>query len=145
MTSPSQPETQPETGPDATGPVEPGSIEARIDRILATPAQLRTALSAYKVMAIVAGVAMLVLIVEMTMKYGMDQNNFLTKNWSYIHGFLYMTFAASIANLGFKAAWPLTRIVGNMLTGFVPFLPFVAEPRVRRDTEELISRVEARG
>lgn len=139
MTSPSQPATQPEPQPAFD------SVEARADRVLATPAQLRKALSAYRVLAIIAGLAMLVLIIEMTLKYGMHQENFLTKNWSYIHGFLYMAFAASIANLGFKAAWPLTRIVGNMLTGFIPVLPFIAEPRVRRDTEWLISRVEARG
>ena len=113
--------------------------------VLATADQLRSALKAYKVMAIVAGVAMIVLIAEMIMKYAFDQSNFLTKNWSYIHGFLYMAFAASIANLGFKAAWPLTRMVANMLTGFVPILPFIAEPRVSADTEKVIAGVEARG
>ena len=48
--------------------------------------------------------------------------------------------AASIANLGLKSAWSLKRIVLNLLTGFVPILPFVAEARVTRSTEALLSR-----
>ncbi len=108
---------------------------------MAKPVQIRQALGIYRVMAIVAGVALFVLIVEMVMKYGMHQENFFTKNWSYIHGFIYMVYAGSIANLGVKTAWSLKRIGLNLLTGFVPLLPFLAERRVTADTNALLSRV----
>jgi integral membrane protein len=110
---------------------------------LAHPVQIRKALTLYRVMAIVAGIALFILIVEMVMKYGMGQKNFLTDNWSYIHGFIYMAYAATIANLGLKLAWSLKRIVLHLLTGFVPLLPFFAEHRVTVETEALLTDMVA--
>lgn len=107
---------------------------------LAAPASIRKALTLYRVMAIIAGIALFILIVEMVMKYGMGQKNFLTDNWSYIHGFIYMAYAASIANLGLKLSWGLKRIVLHLLTGFVPLLPFFAERRVTLETEGILAR-----
>ena len=99
---------------------------------LAKPKQIRSALSIYRVMAIIAGIALVILIVEMVMKYVLDQTNVLTENWSPIHGLIYMVFAASVANLGIKCAWSLKRIVLNLLAGFVPVVPWIAE---RRNTQ----------
>lgn len=107
---------------------------------MAKPQQIRTALTIYRVMAIIAGIALFILVTEMVMKYGFDQENFLTENWSYIHGFLYMGFAASVANLGLKVAWPLRRIVLNLLTGFVPVLPWVAEHRNTKEIQAMLQR-----
>ena len=107
---------------------------------LAKPKQIRSALAFYRVMAVIAGIALVILVAEMIMKYGFDQKNFLTDNWSYIHGFLYMGYAASVANLGLKAAWGLKRIVLNLLAGFVPVVPWVAEHRNTVDTNALLER-----
>lgn len=112
---------------------------------LAKPKQIRSALSIYRVMAIVAGIALFILIAEMVMKYGFDQKNFLTENWSYIHGFIYMGYAAAVANLGLKAAWGLKRIVLNLLAGFVPVVPWVAEHRNTIETNALLSRAYLAG
>ena len=112
---------------------------------LAKPHQIRTALGIYRVMAVIAGVALVVLVTEMVMKYGFKQHNFLTENWSYIHGFLYMGYAASVANLGLKAAWGLKRIVLNLLAGFVPVVPWVAEHRNTIDTNALLQRAYVSG
>ncbi len=108
---------------------------------LAKPLQIRKALGLYRVMAVVAGIALFVLIVEMVMKYALGQDNFFTRNWSYIHGFIYMLYAGSIANLGLKLAWPILRIALNLLTGFVPLLPFVAERRITAETRGILARV----
>ena len=107
---------------------------------MAKPKQIRTALNIYRVMAIIAGIALFILIAEMIMKYGFDQENFLTENWSYIHGFIYMAFAVSVANLGVKAAWGLKRIILNLLAGFVPILPWVAEHRNTQDVNAMLQR-----
>jgi integral membrane protein len=107
---------------------------------LAKPEQIRTALTIYRVMAIIAGIALFILVTEMVMKYGFDQENFLTENWSYIHGFLYMAFAASVANLGLKVAWPLKRIVLNLLSGFVPVVPWIAEHRNTKEIHAMLQR-----
>jgi len=112
---------------------------------MAKPDDIRRALTTYRVMAIVAGIALFVLIAAMVVKYGPAQNASFSSAWSPIHGLIYLVYAGSIANLGFKSAWGLKRIVRNMLTGFVPVLPFVAERRVTASTEALLSRVYLAG
>lgn len=106
---------------------------------LAKPAQIRQALKFYRVMAIVAGIALFVLCVAIYFHYGPPKDAHFSDVWSPIHGILYFLYAVSIANLGFKCRWPITRIILNLLTGFVPILPFIAERRVTRDTEALLS------
>lgn len=108
---------------------------------LAKPLQIRRALGIYRVLAIVAGIALFILVVEMVMKYGMHQENWFTRNWSYIHGFIYMAYAAAIANLGLKSAWGVKRIVLHLLSGFVPLVPFFAERRVTAETNAVLARV----
>ena len=112
---------------------------------LAKPAQIRQALRIYRVMAIVAGLALFVLLVAVYVHYGPPQNAHFSEVWSPIHGLLYFAYAVSIANLGFKSRWPLTRIVLNLLSGFVPFVPFIAERRVTKDTEALLSKASGTG
>ena len=112
---------------------------------LAKPKQIRSALSFYRVLAIVAGIALFVLILEMVMKYVFDQRNLLTEYWSPVHGVIYMAYAASVANLGLKAAWGPVRIVKNLLAGFVPVVPWIAERRNTAETEALLSRAYLAG
>jgi len=107
---------------------------------LAKPQQIRSALSAYRVLAIVAGFALFVLILEMVMKYAFHQTNLLTQYWSPIHGLIYMAYAVSVANLGLKAAWGPVRIVKNLLAGFVPVVPWIAERRNTAEIEALLAR-----
>ena len=112
---------------------------------LARPEQIRSALAAYRVLAVVAGIALFVLILEMVMKYAFKQTNVLTEYWSPIHGIIYFAYAVSVANLGLKAAWRPVRIVKNLLAGFVPVLPWVAERRNTAETEALLSRAYVAG
>lgn len=111
--------------------------------VTATPDQLRSALRIYRALAVVAGIALFVLCVAVYLHYGPPKNASFSDVWSPIHGIIYFLYACSIANLGFKSRWPLTRIVLNLLSGFVPFVPFVAERRVTRSTEALIAEREA--
>jgi integral membrane protein len=112
---------------------------------LAKPKQIRSALSAYRVLAIVAGIALFVLILEMVMKYALHQTNVLTQYWSPIHGLIYMAYAASVANLGLKVGWSPLRIVRNLLAGFVPVVPWVAEHRNTAEIEAMLARVYVAG
>ncbi|WP_256793727.1 DUF3817 domain-containing protein [Terrabacter sp. Ter38] len=112
---------------------------------LAKPQQIRSALSIYRVLATVAGIALFVLILEMVMKYVFKQTNLLTEYWSPIHGIIYFAYAVSVANLGLKAAWGPVRIVKNLLAGFVPVLPWIAERRNTVQTEALLSRAYVAG
>jgi len=112
---------------------------------MAKPEQIRSALKIYRVLAVIAGLALFVLLAAMFVKYGPPKDATFSSVWSPIHGIIYMGYAASIANLGFKSRWPLQRIVLNMLTGFVPILPFLAERRVTADTEAVLSRAHLTG
>ena len=107
---------------------------------MAKPQQIRSALSAYRVLATVAGFALFVLILEMVMKYGFKQTNVLTQYWSPIHGLIYFAYAVSVANLGLKVAWGPVRIVKNLLAGFVPVVPWIAERRNTAEIESVLSR-----
>jgi len=112
---------------------------------IAKPDQIRSALRFYRVLAVIAGLALFVLLAAMFVKYVAPKDATFSSVWSPIHGLIYMVYAVSIANLGLKSRWPLKRIVLNMLTGFVPVLPFVAERRVTADTEAVLSRVYLAG
>jgi integral membrane protein len=112
---------------------------------IAKPKQIRSALSFYRVMAITAGIALVILIIEMVMKYLLKQTNLLTEYWSPIHGLIYMAYAASVANLGIKCAWGAKRIVLNLLAGFVPVVPWVAERRNHAEVEAMLQRAYVAG
>jgi integral membrane protein len=114
-------ETQPATGA-ATGGAVVKDVEAA-----------GKALRFFKVMAFVVGVGLLVLVLEMVLRYGFD--NHALDWWPQPHGFIYMLYLAATANLGFKMGWGLGKMVLVMLAGVVPFLSFWAERRVAAEVE----------
>ena len=96
-------------------------------------ASTRTALTIFKVAAVIAGLAMFVLITEMILKYGFD--NAVLSWWSPVHGFLFMGFIAATVNLGFKVGWSLGRMIGIVLLSCIPFVAFVIERRTVAEVE----------
>ena len=107
---------------------------------LIDPAPARSALTFFKVMALLVGIGLLLLVLEMILKYGFD--NGALDWWPQPHGLLFVLYVAAVANLGFKMRWGLGRMVGVMLAGVVPFLSFVVEARVRRQVEAQLSAIE---
>ena len=95
--------------------------------------QVGSALRRFKVMAIVVGIGLLVLCLEVALRYGFD--NDVLAWWSPIHGVLYMAYLVTTADLGIKMRWSVPRMVGVMLAGVVPFFSFVMERRVARMVE----------
>lgn len=93
----------------------------------------RKALTFFKVMALIVGVGLLVLVLEMVLRYGFD--NHALDWWPQPHGFIYMAYLVATANLGFKIGWSLGKMVLVMLAGVVPFLSFWAERKVAAETE----------
>ena len=105
-------------------------------------AAARKALGFFKVMAITAGCALVVLVVIIVINGGIGKGG-LSAVWSPIHGAIYFVFVLSIANLGFKVGWSLPRMVLIMLSGFVPLLPFFIERNVAREVEGQLAAQEA--
>ncbi len=99
----------------------------------------------FRIMAFIVGIGLLVLCVEMWMKYGLkmtDEANPLSW-WPGPHGFIYMVYLAAAANLGFAARWSLPKMIGVMLAGCVPFLSFLVEHKVAQGVKRQLATVGA--
>jgi len=106
-------------------------------------AAARKALGYFKVMAIVAGCALVVFVVIIVINGGFGKGGASTV-WAPIHGFLYFAFVVSVANLGFRVGWSLPRMILIMLSGFVPGLPFFVERKVAAEVEAQLAGSLAR-
>lgn len=101
------------------------------------PHRVRSALTFFRVTAVIAGLALIVLVIEMVLKYAL--HNDVLSWWSPVHGLLFMGFVAATYNLGSKLRWPMGRMVGYVLTAFVPLLSFWLEQKVTREVREQLA------
>lgn len=105
-----------------------------IDQLKAT----RSALTRYRVMAWAAGVGLLLLCVDMYLRYVLDTTTVLDLV-PRVHGFVYMGYLVTVIDLSFRMRWSLRRGVLICLAGTIPFVSFVAEHRVTRETREALA------
>ncbi|AEF42060.1 DUF3817 domain-containing protein [Hoyosella subflava] len=95
------------------------------------PARVSSALTRYRVLAITTGIWLLVLTVEMIMKYPMNMD---LPEWARIipivHGWVYFVYLIMATDLAVKARWRPFPTIGVLLAGTVPFLSFYVEHRV---------------
>jgi integral membrane protein len=98
----------------------------------------RSALTRYRVMAWAAGVGLLLLLVNMYLHYVLELETVLDLV-PRVHGFIYMAYLVTVFDLSFRMKWPLSKGVLVSLAGTVPFLSFVAEHRVTRQTREVLA------
>jgi integral membrane protein len=104
---------------------------------------VRSALIRYRVMAYVTGVFLLLLCLNMVLKYLLDQKGL--GDWIPIgHGWLYMVYVAVAVDLWFRTRLDVTRTVLVVLAGTIPFASFFAERWVSHQVEPLIE-AEASG
>ncbi len=131
-----------------------------------TPAQIRSALSFYKLLAYATGVMLLLVVVEMVAKYGFNAEIVagggaplqllsesaadasgglnLSKAVLIIHGWLYVVYLIADFRLWQFMRWPFSRFLLIALGGVVPLLSFVVERRVHREAEaDLAAHPEA--
>ncbi|MET8350148.1 MULTISPECIES: DUF3817 domain-containing protein [unclassified Micromonospora] len=88
------------------------------------------ALTRYRVIAWIVGVALILLVViGMPLKYVFD-NPVVVETVGQAHGFLYMVYLLAAFDLSRRVGWPLKRMLLVMLAGTVPFVSFYAERRV---------------
>lgn len=103
--------------------------------------KVRKALPVFRVAAFAVGVGLLLLVLEMVLKYGFDQH--WLDWWQIPHGILYMGYLATVANLGFPARWSLGKMAVTALAGVVPFLSFVLERRIADEVAGQLATAEA--
>ncbi len=94
------------------------------------------ALKRYRVMAWVTGVMLLVLCVEMTLKYVVQAGDDIMRwiEWiPYAHGWIYVIYLVTVIDLWSTMRWRFGRLTAMVLGGVVPVMSFVVERRVHAD------------
>jgi len=107
------------------------AVDGRPARTPGTAARRReagSALTRYRVMAFATGVMLLVLVLEMILKYGFDTE--IGSAIAIIHGWVYAVYLVTVFDLWSRLRWPFGRFVVLVLSGVVPLLSFWAERRV---------------
>lgn len=159
---------------------DPSSVPAAEDdprpertrrRFAGTQKQIKAAATFYKVAAWITGVMLLLLVVEMILRYGFDvflyaggttvangTDNVLSLaadgavvdgvNVSIVvliaHGWLYVLYLLAVFLLWSRMRWGLGQFIAIALGGVVPFLSFIMEARVHKQVmRELDSHPEA--
>lgn len=106
-----------------------------------TAQQIRSALAFYKVLAYTTGVMLLLVVVEMVAKYGFGTEIIIAGfNFStavlIVHGWMYVVYLIADFRLWSLMRWPFPRFILVALGGVIPFLSFIVEKRIHRQTEE---------
>lgn len=112
----------------------------------------RAAFGRYRVMAFVTGGMLLVLCLEMLLKYvfhagGVDADGApqpVIGTWiAIVHGWIYMIYAITVFDLWSRMRWSFGRIVALIAGGVIPVLSFIMEARARRWFEARVAAFEA--
>lgn len=108
-------------------------------------ARTRAALLRYRVMAWITGVFLLILCVEMVLKYvvrvGDDVIAYI--GWiPYAHGWIYVVYLVTVLDLWAKMRWRFGRLATMVFGGVVPVMSFVVEKKVHREADALLTGAE---
>ena len=105
---------------------------------------LGPALIRYRVMAIVTGSMLVLLTLEIVLKYGFNSGQPVLGAWIAIaHGWIYVIYLMTVVDLWSTVRWGIVRLLQLVLAGIVPGLSFYAEHWVTREVRTLmISRGE---
>ena len=101
----------------------------------------RGSLTRYRVLAWVTGVMLLLLCVEMVLKYVVHSPVADAFAWiPYAHGWIYVVYLVTVFDLWATMRWGFGRLVTMALAGVVPVMSFVLERRVHA---QALARIDA--
>ena len=88
-------------------------------------AKVRSALTRYRVLAWITGIWLLLLVVELIIRYGFGNHalDFVPP----VHGWIYFIYLICAIDLGIKVRWSVGKIVLTAIAGTIPFLSFYVE------------------
>ncbi len=96
---------------------------------------IRTALTAYRVMAWATGIWLIALCYEIVLKYVVQVEN--PPSWiGVVHGWVYFVYLLATLNLSVKVRWPLWTTVGTLIAGTIPLLGIVLEHHRTQQVKE---------
>ncbi|UPO75740.1 MULTISPECIES: DUF3817 domain-containing protein [Arthrobacter] len=111
-----------------------------------THAQIRSALTFYKISSWVTGVFLLLLVAEMIMKYALDIPPVMLGGLNLYtavliaHGWLYVVYLFADFRIWQMMRWPFAKFIVIALGGVVPFLSFIVESRTHK---QVLAELEA--
>ena len=88
------------------------------------------ALKRFGIAAMVVGVALIVLVVAMVLRYAFDQR-WAVATWGPIHGAIYFVYFVITLDLAFRARFTPLGTLLTLLAGMIPIGSFYAEHTVR--------------
>lgn len=110
----------------------------------------RSAMARYRFMALVTGVMLLILCVELGIKYGLGALTDVEGVMPFIawvpfaHGWIYVVYLVSVADLWSKMRWGFGRLVTMVIAGVVPVMSFVLEKKIHTEAEAKLVALEKR-
>ncbi|WP_147918420.1 DUF3817 domain-containing protein [Ruania zhangjianzhongii] len=103
----------------------------------------RGAFTRYRVMAFVTGGMLLLLCLEMLLKYVVQVNGSgepVLGSWiAFVHGWIYVVYAVTVFDLWSRMRWSFGRIVVLIAGGVIPVLSFVMEQKAQGWTETTLA------
>ncbi|MBM7819013.1 integral membrane protein [Cellulosimicrobium cellulans] len=108
----------------------------------------RGALARYRVLAIITGVMLLILCVEMLVKYGVGQFVDVDDVMRYVswipfaHGWIYVVYLVTVLDLWTKMRWGWGRLATMVFAGVVPVMSFILEKKVHAEAEAKLAVLE---
>ncbi|WP_231495985.1 DUF3817 domain-containing protein [Cellulomonas sp. HZM] len=141
-------ETNDVTG-TTTGQTEVGTQPADDAQTAAWRRKATGALKRYRVMAWVTGTMLLLLCLEIVLKYGFHVNGYdaaghakpVIGNWVAIaHGWIYVVYLVTVVDLWSTMRWKLGRLATLAAAGVVPVMSFVLE---RKAHAQAVARIES--
>ena len=108
----------------------------------------RSAFARYRAMAFITGGFLLLLTVEMLLKYvfkaaGVDDQGSakpVIGNWiAIVHGWIYVIYLITVFDMWSRLRWSLGRMFALIAAGVVPVLSFVMEPRAKAWFEQALA------
>lgn len=110
----------------------------------------RSAMARYRFMALVTGVMLLILCVELGIKYGLGALTDVEGVMPFIawvpfaHGWIYVVYLVTVADLWSKMRWGFGRLVTMVIAGVVPVMSFVLEKKIHTEAEAKLVALEKR-
>lgn len=97
----------------------------------------------YRIMAWITGVMLLLLCVEMILRYGFSYRQAVLDLIPIIHGWIYVIYLVAVIDLWSKMRWRFGRLATMVLGGVVPTLSFIVEKRVHAEAQAKIDAAAA--
>jgi integral membrane protein len=140
----STPQQPPAPTGDTAGHATPG--QATPEQAATAIRKARGAMSRYRFMAILTGVMLLILCVELFFKYVVPVEVVVDyMGWvPFAHGWIYVVYLVTVLDLWAKMRWGFGRLTTMVFAGVVPVMSFVLEKRVHADADAKLAALADR-